>query len=182
MEPNEERRWGTPIGATRQEDLELYFRGIASARYAVRRVFRIVDDQARRVGLEPLQHQALIQVFGAGGAPLRVNDVSERLDIAPAFASRLVRDLESKQLVTREASTEDRRITLVRITDAGRELLSRIDRDVHAHVAYFQSQLADEERMAALSICAFYVGVPFEAEEITAMEKLVRSALERRSA
>lgn len=179
MASNELRSWVTASGKGRQKRLASYFRGIAQARYTVRRVFRIVDEQARRAGLDPLQHQALIQIFGAGESTLRVNDVAERLDIAPAFASRLVRELESRELVTRLASDTDRRITLVSVTDAGRELLAQIDRDVHVHVAYFQSQLTEQERLAALTIFAFYVGVSLEDEDIKAIDAIVKAALQR---
>jgi DNA-binding MarR family transcriptional regulator len=171
--------WVSASGAGRQRHLKEYFRGIAQARYTVRRVFRIVDEQARRAGLDPLQHQALIQIFGAGEAALRVNDVAERLDIAPAFASRLVRELAAKGLVSRDASDTDRRITLVSVSDAGRELLAQIDRDVHVHVTYFQSQLSEEERLAALVIFAFYVGVSLEDEDVKAFDAIVKNALRR---
>jgi len=44
---------------------EEYFHGVSEARYVIRKVFRIVDDQAKQAGLEPLEHQALIQIFGS---------------------------------------------------------------------------------------------------------------------
>jgi hypothetical protein len=43
-------------------------------------------------------------------------------------------------------------------TKEGRDLLAEIDRRVHVHVAYFQHQLDDVDRGAALGIFAFYVG------------------------
>jgi DNA-binding MarR family transcriptional regulator len=135
-----------------------YFQGIAEARFVVRKVFRLVDEQARQAGIEPLEHQALIQIFGGPPGEMRVNDVADRLDIAPAFASRLIRALEGRGLVTRSASEQDRRITLVEISDAGRQLLAAIDRDVHVHVEYFQRSLSDSARIAALGIFSFYLG------------------------
>ncbi len=136
---------------------ESYFRGVAEARYVIRKVFRIVDEQAKKTGLEPLEHQALIQVFGSS-EPLRVIDVAERLDIAPALGSRLVKRLEEKRLVSRSPSEEDRRMTYVIATDNARELLGEIDRNVELHVGYFQRQLTDAQRAAALGIFAFYLG------------------------
>jgi DNA-binding MarR family transcriptional regulator len=150
-----------------------YFEGIAEARYVVRRVFRIVDEQARKLGLEPLEHQALIQIFGAGEPWLRVNHVAERLDIAPAFASRLIKSLEDRGLVKRTASEEDKRITLVEPTDAGREHLAQIDREVQVHVDYFQRQLRGSARVAALGIFAFYLGATPRIEDL---EGLLESA------
>ena len=67
-----ERHRGQPSGLA-GEGLKGYFHGVAEARYVIRRIFRIVDEQAKSAGLEPLEHQALIQLFGAP-EPLRVID------------------------------------------------------------------------------------------------------------
>lgn len=145
-----------------------YFHGVAEARHVVRKVFRIVDEQAKQAGLEPLEHQALIQIFGAP-RPMRVIDVADRLDIAPAFASRLAKRLEEKGLVTRSRSDSDRRSTYVVATDEARDALAAIDERVGLHVNYFQSQLTESERAAALGIFAFYVG----ASRVEDFEKLI---------
>jgi DNA-binding MarR family transcriptional regulator len=137
---------------------ERYFGGIASAHFVIRKVFRIADDQARKAGLDPLEHKLLIQIFGSEHTPLRVNEAAARIDIAPALASRLVRGLEEKGLVVRSPNESDRRITQVTATTQGRILLRDIDRGVRMHVDYFQSQLTDSERAAAIEIFAFYLG------------------------
>src|SRR3954469_24016396 len=118
--------WIDLEGPERQNDFHRYFSGVAQARYVIRNILRIVDEQARTAELEPLQHQTLIQVFGAS-APLQVNDVAARLGVAPAFASRLVRELEEKGLVKRSASERDRRVTLVTVTEEGVRVLGEID-------------------------------------------------------
>lgn len=169
----------TPNGLDRVKNVPGYFRGVARARYIVRRLFRIIDEQARRAGLDPLQHQALIQIFGAGEELLRINDVAERLDIAPAFASRLTRELESKGYIERHSSDEDRRITLVSTSAAGQDKLTEIDQHVHIHVQYFHSQLSADERAAALTIFAFYVGVPLESGDVKTLTDLVATATGR---
>jgi DNA-binding MarR family transcriptional regulator len=141
------------------EDVHEYFEAIAEARYVVRKVFRIIDEQARQEGLEPLEHQALLQVYGGPDQMLHVNKLAERLDIVPAFASKLVKGLEALGLVERVQSKEDRRVIEVRITATGREKAQAIDADVQLHVDYFQKQLSARERRAALRIFSFYVGV-----------------------
>lgn len=159
--------------------LKGYFHGVAEARYVIRRVFRIVDEQAKSAGLEPLEHQALIQIFGSPTS-LRVIDFAERLDIAPAFASRLAKRLADKRLVKRSASSDDRRSTFVEVTDEGRDLLAEIDGRVEVHVAYFQQQLSDAERAAALGIFAFYLGASPKLDDIEDLVELVRSERVRR--
>lgn len=137
-----------------------YFAGIAEAHHVIRKVFRLVDEQAKRSGLDPLEHKLLIQVFGAPDAPLPVRDVAERLDVSSALASRLLKGLVERGLVHRSPGDTDRRVTRVAITPAGRELLAAVDRDVRATIDRFQSGLTDEERAGALRIFSLYLGLP----------------------
>jgi len=144
--------------ARSDEELHSYFKGVAQARYVMRKIMRIVDDQAKARGLDPLHHQALIQVLGSRSGSTQVNELAERLDIVPAFASRIIKDLEARDLVVRRGSQHDKRVTLVEVTNAGSALLHQIDQDVQLHVDYFQKQLSKEERESALGIFAFYAG------------------------
>ncbi len=147
------------------ETLQRYFHGIAEARYVIRKVFRLVDEQAKAVGLDPLEHQALIQIFGSP-VPLRVIDLADRLDIAPAFASRLTRKLGAAELVKRTPSRDDKRSTCLSTTPKARKLLTQIDEAVQLHVEYFQRQLRDDERVAALAIFAFYLGAEPDVKDL----------------
>jgi DNA-binding MarR family transcriptional regulator len=153
------------------EDFRAYFHGIAEARYVIRKVLRIADEQAKRATLEPLEHQALIQIFGSPD-PQRVSDLAERLDIAPAFASRIVKGLENRGLVVRSPSPHDKRSTYVTATDQARELLASIDQNVSRHVAHFHQELTDAERAVALGIFAFYLG----ASRVSDLEALLELA------
>jgi DNA-binding MarR family transcriptional regulator len=136
-----------------------YWEGIALARFVIRKCFRIIDEQARRHGLEPLEHQVLLQVHGSRREMLYVNHVAERLDIAPAFASKLIRGLEARGLVTRSQSAIDKRITEVRLTQTGRQLLHRINEMVTYELEHFRRQLDERDRVTALTIFGFYVGL-----------------------
>lgn len=158
-------KWADISDAKRVREFQAYVKNIADARYVIRRVLRIVDEQAKSHGLEPLLHQALLQVYGAGkGHGITVSNLAARLDVAAAFASRMVRRLEEMDLVRREPSDEDKRVTIVAATETAAEKLAEIDDDVHHHVAYLQHQLREDERMSALSIFAFYVGLDPESD------------------
>ena len=65
------------------DDKHAYFESVAEARYVLRKVFRIVEEQAKSADLDPLAHQALIQIYGSPRMELRVNELADRLDIAP---------------------------------------------------------------------------------------------------
>lgn len=147
-------------------DLHAYFVAIARARSVVRRVIRMVDEQAKQFGLEPLEHQALIQVYGSEDHGVQMRDLAERLDISPPHASRLVGALEDRSLVIREGSRDDLRATIVRATRRGVELLRAIDAEVRFEVAHFQRQLRDPDRFNALWIFTFYVGMETSPETL----------------
>jgi DNA-binding MarR family transcriptional regulator len=136
-----------------------YFQGVAEARYVLRKVFRMVEEEAKKVGLDPLAHQALIQVYGSPESTLRVKEIAERLDISPAFASSLIKTLVEKRYLARKKSAEDQRVAWVSITKEGKRLLHAIDEQVQMHVDYFNQQLEPAQREAAISILLFYVGV-----------------------
>ena len=141
-------------GANKHE----YFAAVAHVRYILRRVFRIIEEKAKELGLESLAHQALLQVYGSPNQALRVSELAERLDIAPAFASNLIKGLVKSKYLKRDADASDRRVTILKITPAGRAICDRIDGEVKPHVDYFTSQLTNEERETALSTLMFYVG------------------------
>ena len=66
---------------------------------------------------------------GQKGNPATVKLLTERMLDKSSNASRLVDKLLEKRLVQREGCPDDRRSVEVRITDAGLELLDRIDRE-----------------------------------------------------
>ncbi|HEX3789280.1 MAG TPA: MarR family winged helix-turn-helix transcriptional regulator [Pseudonocardiaceae bacterium] len=150
--------WGKGAGAASDLDFSSHVKAIAHGRYVLRRILRLLDEQAISAGLKPLQHQALLQIFGADN-PLPVSKVAERLDIAAALASRLIHDLEEKGLVERESVSSDRRIIAVKASPAGVEMLRTIDHSVHGKVAQFQSELTEEGKFGALATFSFYLGL-----------------------
>jgi DNA-binding MarR family transcriptional regulator len=136
-----------------------YFRNVAEARYVLRKIFRIIEEQARAVELDSMARQALIQVYGSAKSALRIKDIAERLDITPAFASSLVKALVEKRYAIRRHTDDDRRATWIEVTESGKRMLHELDERVQIHVAYFNRQLTQDQREAALAILMFYVGV-----------------------
>jgi DNA-binding MarR family transcriptional regulator len=140
-------------------DRHRYFEGVAEARYVLRKVFRIIEEHAKLAGLDPLEHQAMIQIYGSPLMQLRIKDVAERLDIAPAFASNVLKSLQKKGHIARVRSDGDQRVTLVAVTRKGVALLHHIDEQVQVHVDYFTHRLSAQDRETALSIMMFYIGI-----------------------
>ncbi|CAN0429970.1 unnamed protein product, partial [Discosporangium mesarthrocarpum] len=136
-----------------------YFAEVAEARYILRRVFRIAEEQARHAGFDPLAHQALIQIYGSPDRRLRVNQLAERLDITPAFTSSLLKSLDTDGMIARRRDEADHRVTWVSLTGAAIEKLVAIDAAVGFHVDYFARQIPARDRKRALATLKFYVGL-----------------------
>ena len=154
-----ERRREKAAKARGTADRHPYFRGVAEARYLLRKVFRLIEDEAKRAGIDPLAHQALIQIYGSKNGTLRIKEVAERLDITPAFASSLLKALVAKGYVGRTRDGKDARVAWAKLTAKGRALLHRIDEQVQIHVDYFTNGLDPEQTEAAFSVLMFYAGV-----------------------
>jgi len=154
-----ERKRREVVRSRSSADRHHYFHSVADARYVLRKVFRIVEEQAKKAGLDPLAHQAMLQIYGSPEMQMRIKDLAERLDITPAFASVIVKDLRERGLVSRLTKAENLRVTRVTPTRTGRELLDAIDNEVKVHVDYFARGLAAEERERAVAILLFYVGL-----------------------
>lgn len=147
-----------------------YFTHIADTRYLVRKVFRLIDEQARMAGLDPLEHQALIQLFGAEARFLQMKDLASRLDVGPDVASKTVRALEDKGYARRARSKVDRRGVNVRPTAAAERLLESIDLHVRAEVALLQRRLPRALQLATLQMFAFYLGLSIDADVLNGIE------------
>lgn len=141
-----------------KSDRHAYFRNVAEARHILRRVFRIAEEQARAQGIDPLKHQAMIQIYGSPNSQLRVSQLAERLDISPAFASSLVRELVNEGWAQRSPDPKDQRATLIRLTDEAVAALHRIDDAVAFHVGYFAASVPEASRERGLSTLRQYVG------------------------
>lgn len=154
--------WAESHGPDGIRELDTFFRGVAEARYVVRRVTRIVDEQARSEGFDPLEHQLLIQLFGFGGGPMQINQLADRLDVPAAVASRLVKALEERGCVQRRKSSTDRRVTDVFLLPEGQHACVTIWEKVRFRMEYFQQLLPEDAKRLAMSVFGFYVGAALE--------------------
>jgi len=146
----------------REQSFHGYIQAVAHGRFVLRRVMQILDEQPREQGLEPLQHQVLLQVFGAD-EEMTVGKVADRLGIVAAFGSRLVSQLQRLGLIERRRHSHDRRVSIISASESGVELLRSIDREIYRKVQLFQEELDDEGKYSALLVFAAYVGIDGDA-------------------
>jgi DNA-binding MarR family transcriptional regulator len=138
----------TTIDTQRFDDAHL--EAVANGRYLMRRAFRIIDQEARRTGVDPLAFQALVQLAGLPSRTRTVSDLAVRLDVPRGLASRLASSLEEVGLVQRIRSPGDKRVTLVQVTDEGMETVQAVFGACRRALEVLQDDLEYDKRAAAL--------------------------------
>jgi DNA-binding MarR family transcriptional regulator len=99
-------------------------------------------------GAEPLRErrgQVRTMHVLADGSELTMNDLANRLQVAPPTVTGLVRNLVEQGYVTRTNDESDWRIVRVAITDSGREALSQHRQGVLDRMSGWLSELEPAE-------------------------------------
>lgn len=97
------------------------YRALAEFRHQLRQFLLFSEDAARRAGLAPRQHQALLAIKGF--AHPTVGDLAKRLGIKSHSAAGLVNRLAIEKLVRRVTNTTDRRCSYLALTPAAERRL-----------------------------------------------------------
>jgi DNA-binding MarR family transcriptional regulator len=113
-----------------ESDPDLLLRTLAEFRFELRRFLHFSECAALEAGLQPQQHQLLLQVAGAGeGSAVSIAYAAERLGLKHNSAVELVDRSEREGLLTRAEDASDRRRAILRVTRKGRRVLSRLAGD-----------------------------------------------------
>lgn len=95
-------------------------------RYDIRRFLNFSERAARRAGVEPHQHQALLAIKAAQGTKATVGFLAKRLLIQHHSAVELSDRLEKKNLIRRSRGETDRRQVFLSLTGKGEKLLQQL--------------------------------------------------------
>lgn len=82
----------------------------------------------------------------------RVSDVSARLNITRPSITKLVQELEALGLLEKYADKEDKRVTLLCLTDRGMECVKRHVVDFHTEWAEALKDVTDEQVQETITI------------------------------
>lgn len=127
-----------------------------SANYLLHFAFSLKADLeaalADEIGIGLADHEALINLKHRDGS-LRMTDIADLLILSRGGTTKLVDRLEQAGLVARVAAPDDRRVTMVEITDAGQETVSRsravLDRIIQERWA---SKIGDDDARTVLEV------------------------------
>lgn len=111
-------------------DSALLLKTLAEFRYELRRFLHFSESVALEAGLQPQQHQLLLQVAGAADtSPVTIAYAAERLGLKHNSTVELVDRSEREGLLARVADTNDKRRMILRLTGKGKRLLDRLAND-----------------------------------------------------
>ncbi len=102
--------------------------------------------EAREIGLTPVQAQTLLFVKRTKSFATSVGNLAAHLGATHASAVGVVDGLVARGLIVRQTNPRDRRISLLRLTEAGEELARRLERWGHLLAEALAGLSADERQ------------------------------------
>ncbi len=116
--------------ARQEAGSDLLLKTLAEFRYELRRFLHFSEGVALDRGLQPQQHQLLLQVAGAWDASaVTIAYAAERLGLKHNSTVELVDRSEREGLLTRTADSNDKRRSLLELTGKGKRLLDSLASD-----------------------------------------------------
>lgn len=105
---------------------------LAKFRSEIRRFLRFSEQAAVAAGLEPQQHQLLLQIAGTPeGTLATVSHIAEALSLRHHTVVELSKRCEVAGLVRRAHDPNDRRCVILELTETGEQALRQLS-EVHA--------------------------------------------------
>jgi DNA-binding MarR family transcriptional regulator len=103
------------------------YAALASFRRSLRLFLAFSEDAARKAGLTPQQHQAILAIRGlAPDSGMTVHELAEQLLLKPQTAVELVDRLEDAGLVRRQRDDVDRRRVFLTLTAKAGRILEKL--------------------------------------------------------
>jgi DNA-binding MarR family transcriptional regulator len=101
------------------------FREAAALRAALRKFLRSSERIAREEGLTPSRYSLLLMIKASDEGRSTVTELSEQMQLTQSTVTELVTRAEVTGLVQREQSTDDARVSWLRLTPDAEERLAR---------------------------------------------------------
>jgi DNA-binding MarR family transcriptional regulator len=114
----------------KESDSQLLLETLAEFRYELRQFLHFSECAAVEVGLQPQQHQLLLQVAGTPeGETVTIAYAAERLSLRHHSVVELVNRSEREGLLVRTVDTVDKRRAILQATRKGERVLDRLAGD-----------------------------------------------------
>lgn len=112
--------------AARSNVTQAEYELLAELRWSLRTFLAFSEDAARRAGVTPAQHQALLAMRASRAAPLSIRELATRLCVKHHSAVELVDRLIARGLARRLPDPEDRRRVRLALSARGERVLEKL--------------------------------------------------------
>jgi DNA-binding MarR family transcriptional regulator len=103
---------------------------LAEFRFELRKFLQFSENASIAAGLQPQQHQLLLQVAGAADdAPVTIAYAASRLGLKHNSTVELVDRSEREGLIERTIDKNDKRCAILHVTRKGRQVLHKLSGD-----------------------------------------------------
>ena len=128
------------------------FESLAGWRTSLRRILAASEAISRQAGVTPQQYQAMLAIKTRPGETMAMKELAEQLLLTHHAAVQMMDRLSKAGLANREASTEDRRLVLLKLTAKGEALLDRLA-ELHMEIIVRQEPALSASLRQLRKIC-----------------------------
>lgn len=107
--------------------------------------FKKVNDTQAGIG-------AVLRLLSESGEEVTAGKISEELDVSTARVAVLIKKMASKGLVIKEQSLRDGRVTVVKLTEYGKDTVCKIREDLYQQIGQVIDNVGEERLLEFIAI------------------------------
>ena len=113
--------------------------------YLAKRIREMLPPLPEGVIPSYIKYLEVVQTLEKNSSHVRVSDISDALDRPRPGVTRTVKEMEQKGYLRKLASSDDRRVTYISITEEGRELSRKYDENYFSELSAYLDDISEEE-------------------------------------
>gem|GEM_PF-23806 len=137
-------------GAGKSETAIELIKRMMDACYQGKRIRDMLPPLPDGVASSYIQYLDIIEKLEKQGIQVRVSDVSDALSLPRPGVTRTVKDMEAKGYVKKFASAEDGRVTYLTVTEAGKALSEKYNKQYFTILSGYVDSIPDEDILCTI--------------------------------
>ena len=120
-------------------------KALLDACYQAKRVRELLPALPNGVAPSYIQYLDTIENLEERGIPVKVSDISDRLGIPRPGVTRTVKEMEAKGYLQKVSSAQDKRVTYLSMTEAGKALSRKYNEEFFSQLAPLLLDITEED-------------------------------------
>ncbi len=112
-----------------------------------------------------IQYLDALQKMEAKGMRVKVSDLSDELGLPRPGVTRTVKEMEAKGYLKKQLSAEDGRVTYLSLTEAGKQLSRKYDKDYFRQLAPFLDSISEEDAKCMIATIEKFYQIMYERRD-----------------